>query len=92
MQQHLGHADALAKALGELADRFADDRGELAHVDHGRDSLARILRRQATGVGKELEQAARSHIGIERTVFRQVAQMLGGVDPMSRHVEAGDPR
>ena len=54
---------------------------------------ARRLRcgRHAAGVGEELQQAARRHVGIQRAVFRQVAQPGRAGQPIGRHVVAGDP-
>ena len=57
VQQHLGHADALAIALGELADRLADHAPQGAQLDDGVDPLPLALRRQAAGVGEELQAA-----------------------------------
>ena len=45
----------------------------------------------AAGVAEESQQAARRHVGVERAVFRQVAQPLGALQAVGRHVVPGDP-
>ena len=49
VQQHLGHADALAEALRELADRLADHAAELAQVDDRVHPLVDLLAASCRG-------------------------------------------
>ena len=43
------------------------------------------------GVGKEIQEAAGRHVGIQRPVLGQIAQPGGTGQPVGRHVVAGDP-
>ena len=59
--------------------------------DHGVDPLVKLAGRHPSGRAEEAEQAARGHVGVERAVFGQVAQVLGRADPVGLDVDAGDP-
>ena len=91
VQQHLGHAHPLAITARQLADGLADDAAQGAKFNHRLDPLALPRGRQAAGVGKELEQAAGRHVGIQRAVFRQVAEFRRAGQAVGGHVVSGDP-
>jgi hypothetical protein len=92
VQQHLRHAGALAVAFGELLDRLFDDRFQGAAGHHGVDALLQVGAGEAAGASEEFQQAERRHVGVERAVFGQIAEALGGGDPVGGHVQPGDAR
>src|SRR5262249_62304418 len=59
-------------------------------LDHGVDALPLALRGHSASIGKEIQQAAWRHVGIERAVFRQIAQAGRASQAIERHVVAGN--
>ena len=92
MQQRLRHRDPLAVALGELADRLVRDGFERALLEHGLDPVPQAAARHPPRLAEEAEEAVRGHVRIERAVLGEIAEVLGRLDPVGLHVDAGDPR
>ena len=62
VQQHLGHADALPIALGELADRLADHVPQVAQIDDRRDRAAAYAPCMPRASAKNSSSAPRRHV------------------------------
>src|SRR5579863_206900 len=90
MNQGLGEPDALAIALGELPADAMSHLGEAADVDHVSGGVLDLGAADAAQLGDEFQIALDAHIGIERRVFRQVADQAAGFERIGEDVEAVD--
>ena len=90
VQQRLGHPDALAKSPGQLSDGLFHHLTERTEGGHFLDPARQGRRRHFARLPEEPEQLRRSHVRVERAVFRQVAEPAGGFETLLVDVQAGD--
>ena len=90
VNQRLCEAHPLAKALGQLADRLADHVSEARLVDDSSDAGLKVAAHQAAHFSREVEILQHQHLGVERRVFRQVADGLSNRDGVFEDVRPGD--
>jgi hypothetical protein len=69
----LGDADALAVALGELADDLVADALQVAELEHLVDARAELAARDLLQPAAEVEVFAHAHVLGQRVVLRHVA-------------------
>src|SRR5207244_3152746 len=89
-EQRVGQADALAVALGEGADELPADIGQPAALEHIVQALASLPAVDALDAGPEVEVFGDAHLGVERAVFRHVADPAADLDGVPEDVEAVD--
>ena len=73
MHQRERKADAALEPLRKSLDRLAENRAQIEALDGPGNALARPRPAQPPRRGDEIEEALRSHVGVERRPFGQVA-------------------
>ena len=92
MQQRIGQPDALAKTLGQMPDQPATNVFQPAALA---DVIDRLQSRRAVHLPQsaaEIEVFLDLHLGVERDVLRQIAEIVADLLGLVEDVEAVDAR
>ena len=90
VNQRLRQADALSIALGELAANSMRHVGEAANLEHVLERGFDLRARDVAQLRDEAQIGLDAHVGIERRIFRQVADLAARLERLRENIESVD--
>ena len=88
MDDRLRETSAVPIAFGKSIDALVQHRFQEAHLHGAIDGFLFLVAAQAAQFGAKIEEPIDRHVGIGRSIFRQVADEPFGRDRVVNHVES----
>ena len=91
VNESVGETHPLTVSFGKGLDHLATDIGQAAGFHHFPESLAEPASRKTSDRSPKTEILPDPHVGIERDVFRHVADLFANLEGFPENVFAGNP-